>query len=375
MAIIDFDSDLNRITVLFEKNIPDTLLTLGTIRLFIDDKKDMVATLDIKAQYTYLDVGSRLVLNMYPEKFLHIVFPHYTFAEIGFVINDLFLYGEKIQFTPKLLSSCYDPIALSSKRAKLPEKLGQVAIFTQAFDEGDMLLYWEAFYGKMVGYENLYVLNNGGTDGSCALLNEKTNLINMPAGPVDHDVFAQAHGHFQRFLLLKYEWVMKTDTDELIVCEGELVETLTNTSHGIYAPETAVAVVHDKDNEALFDFTGSVYSQRKHFVADGSLLIRPTITSVPTTWTSGNHKSQEAFKTLPGFFTVHLKYFDFDFLLNKNNKWALMKQTPREQKTCVQITVLSEMDKQQLYDLSVNEIATRFSEPRTEIPDWLKAKL
>ncbi|MGZ4954863.1 MAG: glycosyltransferase family 2 protein [Bacteroidia bacterium] len=375
MAIIDIDFDINRITILFEKNIPDKLLSLGKLRLFIDDKENFRSTLDFNVQYTELDIGSRLVAIMYPERFLYITFPHYTHAEIGFFVDDNFLHGEKIQFTPKLLSSSYDPVALSCKRVKLPEKVGHVAIFTQAFDEGDMLLYWEAFYGKMVGYENLYVLNNGGTDGSCARLNEKTTVINMPAGPVDHDHFAQAHGYFQRFLLLKYEWVMKTDTDEFIVCEGDLVETLKNSSHGIYAPETAVAVIHDKDNEAAFNFTGSVCEQRKHFVNDGSLLIRPTITSVPTTWTSGNHKSQENFSTLPGFFTVHLKYFDFDFLLSKNSKWALMKQTPHEEKTCVQISILSEMDQKQLYELSVNEIAARFSEVRTEIPNWLKAKL
>ena len=347
----------------------------GTVTLVAKNAEGALISMHLKAQSIAMPEGVRLVPQIHPEKFLELVMHSYYDARLCFDVGGNLLHAEPLEFTSRLFSMVYDPIKLSTSHHKLPEKLASVAIFTQAYNEGEMLLYWEAYYGKMVGYENLYVLNNGGTDGSCERLNKKTNVINMPASPVDHDHFAQSHGYFLRFLLLKYQWVIKVDTDEFVVSESDLVETLTNIPLGIYIPEKAIEVVHDKEHEAPFDFTRPVCAQRKIFVRGTDALLRPIICGEPATWTPGNHYSHEPNSVIHGFFVVHLKYFDFDFHSSKNIKWALMDQTLNEARTCKQVSGLKAMDAQGLYELSVKENTDRLYGEKIEIPGWLAAKL
>lgn len=375
MAIVDINTEFHRITILFRKNVPRALLASESLALLMNNEEDKIIYMMLRSQIISTDEGERLVLVVHPEKFLEVVTRNPATAQVGFIIDNEFLHGEAVELAPKLSRMMFDALAFNSRQNKLQKKPGKVAIFTQSFNEGDMLLYWEAFYGKLVGYENLYVLNNGGTDSSCSRLNKKTVLINMPAGPVDHDHFAQTQGYFQRFLLLKYEWVIKVDTDELLVLENDLVTTLENTAPGTYRPEVAVEIIHDAVKEAPFDWDRSVCTQRKHFVRGTDALLRPIISTVPTTWTAGNHFAHEPSAVMPGLYVAHLKYFDFDFLLRKNNKWSKMEQTENEKKTCVQISGLQELDMRGLRDLSTKEIADRLADDEIPVPAWFVEKL
>jgi hypothetical protein len=379
MAIIDIDFELGRATIRFDKAIPNDVLNCGKLVWNVVKSNGDPVALITKCQFLLFDEfardGSRIVPSAHPEKVLALVMPNYGKACVGFLVDGEAVYNERVFLTDAALRCAFDPIRLSTRRLKLPEKPGRVAVMTQTYNEGDMLLYWEDYYAKQVGYENLYVLNNASTDDSCKRLNPKTSVINMPVAPVDHDHFAQAQGYFQRFLLLKYDWVIKVDTDELLVCEGNLADTMAKTEPGTYTPELGIEVVHDTENEAPFDFAAPVGTQRKHFVRGTEFLIRPIISSVPTTWTSGNHMSHELASKLPGFYSVHLKYFDLDFLLSKNKKWAAMTQTKNEKKICAQISSLQDLDMQQLVDLSVSEIAERRAAEPIPVPDWFATRV
>lgn len=376
MALVDIDLGIHRATILFDRFVSSKLLNSGKISLLVSDERGEMVCMTLAAQYMNMDDNiDRIVPQVRPEKLLELVLRNHAESRIGFFVDGELLSAETVEFSSQLLKMAYDPISLSTQHIALPQKQAKVAVFTQAFNEGDMLLYWEDFYAKLVGHENLYVLNNASTDGSCDRLNEKTSVINMPAGPVDHDHFAQAHSYFMRFLLLKYDWVVKVDTDELLVCEDNLVETLARTPSGIYRPEQALEVVHDMAREPSFDFSASVGSQRSTFVKGTDLLLRPIICGKPTTWTAGNHLAHEFNSVLPGFIVAHLKYFDYDFLASKNNKWSRMEQTENEAKTCKQISGLRELDETKLHELSVKEINDRLGDERVQVPAWLPAKL
>lgn len=371
MAVIDLNTEFARVTVKFEQGIPAGILA-NTDTLVIEyvNLNEVGSFALVKFQYIDLGAGKEIVPIAYPEKIMSLVMPLYGSAKIGFYINGSVAHLELIQFSNALIRASFDPLKLNTQNTHLPQKPGRVAVFTQTYNEGNMLLYWEQFYAKKVGYENLFVLNNASEDDSCSRLNPKTSVINMPKAPVDHDHFAQAHGYLQRFLLLKYDWVIKVDTDELLSCEGDLVETITKLAPGTYTPELGIEIIHDVDNEPPFDFSGTVGAQRKHFVLGTEFLIRPIISSVPTTWTSGNHMSHELNQALPGLFSVHLKYFDLDFLLSKNKKWAQMTQTEHETTTCRQISDLQALGLDGIYGLSRKEIADRLADERIPVPDW-----
>ena len=374
MAIIDLNTDIDRATIFFERKLPDICWDMKEVLFYARDDQGEAIYVQVPAQFKGLDEGPRFVPKAFPEKILALVMNSYGESRVGFFIDNDFVHSEIISFTPKVLKYAVDPLRMNARRVQLPQKAARVAVFTQAYNEGAMLHHWARFYGRMVGPENLYVLDNASTDGSTDAskgdLDPRISVIHMPQTPVDHEHFAQVQGYFQRFLLLKYDWVIKVDTDELLSCEGGLVERLARTPPGTYRPETAVEVVHDTQTEAPFDFNGSVGSQRRHFVQGTKLLIRPIISSRPTTWTAGNHLGHELSVPLEGLVVSHLKYFDLDFLLSKNKRWAAMVPTVNERKVCGMIGELEKLGLQDLYDLSASEIARRLADPAITLPAW-----
>ncbi len=372
MAFFDIDLQFARVTIKFDADLPPQLLATGSVLARVRDHKNAFVFREFHCDYIQLD-DLYMIPPTAPERVLELFLPSYGEAQIGFLIDGVFRHGEEVRFSNQMINMAFDPLGMGSRLRPVSDRGAKVAVFTQAFNEGDMLLYWERFYGALVGYENLYVLNNGSTDDSCARLNPATNVINMPEVKVDHVAFAQSHSHFQRFLLMRYKWVIKVDTDELLAVEGGLLERLATLPSGTYEPEMALEPVHDKHNEPPFRFDGPVCTQRQHFVMGTHGLIRPLISSVPTTWTPGNHLCFEPTQVLPGFVIAHLRYFDFGFLNEKNAKWAEMKQTDREADTCKQIGSLSQLDQSGIEAVTDREIAERFVMERVALPAWFSA--
>ena len=371
MALIELKTDIDRVVVIFDTPVPEDLISESTALVVEHINSDGIGVYGVvKFQHLNFEDGNFIVPTAYPEKIMAMIMPIYGLGKIGFLRNGVAECLEVVRFSPNLLRAAFDPLMLNTKRTQLPKKPGKVAVFTQTYNEGEMLLYWERYYGERVGYENLFVLNNSSEDDSCRQLNPKTSVINMPKAPVDHDHFAQSHGYIQRFLLLKYDWVIKVDTDELLVFEGDLLETVSALEPGTYTPEQGIEVIHDIEKEPRFDFSGKIGTQRKHYVLGTEFLIRPIISSVPTTWTSGNHLSHETCKPLQGCYSLHLKYFDQDFLLSKNKKWSQMVQTEHETTTCRQISDLQALGLQELFDLSCKEINDRLADAPYLIPPW-----
>jgi hypothetical protein len=370
MALLDINLHFARLIIEFDTEHPFDLLMHGQVVVRINDAQGKFIFRECPTQYIQFEDGTKLMSAIAAERMMQELMPSYGIAQIGYLIDGVFRHVEEIRFSNRLMNMGYEPLRLSRHCRPFTEKGAKVAVFTQAFNEGDMLLYWERFYGELVGYENLYVLNNGSTDGSCERLNPKTNVINMPPVRVDHFEFAHSHSYFQRFLLMRYEWVIKVDTDELMSIEGGLMATLKRLAPGTYFPELALEPVHDRDGEAPFRFDGKLAGQRKHYVVGTEGLIRPLISSVPTSWTAGNHLCLEPTRVLPGFVIVHLKYFDYDFLLEKNIKWAQMKATERETNTCKQISILNALDQQQIERYTIDELAERFDMERATLPSW-----
>ncbi|MDO9630513.1 MAG: hypothetical protein Q7I92_01255, partial [Humidesulfovibrio sp.] len=80
-------------------------------------------------------------------------------------------------------------------------KPGLLAAFTHAYDDNDMLRFWEAHHARLVGLENLYVIDHGSTVSPRGVLHPETNVVPLPRGETDHANMARFCGHFQRFLL------------------------------------------------------------------------------------------------------------------------------------------------------------------------------
>ncbi len=371
MALFDIFMPRECLTVQFDQAVPFDLLNGGVLSFMLGGGPEDRTIGHVDAMYIAFDFGDRMVPSMSAEHLMKQLMPSYGFGKVGFMVEGQFRHGEEIRFSNRLMNMAFDPLAFNCRVRPSTAKGAKVAVFTQAFNEGDMLLYWERYYGALVGHQNLYVLNNGSTDGSCKRLHPATNVIDMPAVAVDHVEFAQSHGHFQRFLLMRHQWVIKVDADELLAVEGGLLAALDQLAPGTYLPELALEAVHDRASEAPFRFDGSLCRQRSHFVTGTKGLARPLISSVPTSWTPGNHLCYEPSSVLPGFVIVHLKYFDFDFLHAKNAKWAQMQGTEREAVMCQQIATLNQLDDDAVLAFTEHELAQRLAMERASVPAWL----
>ena len=290
----------------------------------------------------------------------------------SFVLNKLKkILKHVFWFLLSLFKISYDHITYKSNTYRLPKKPGKLAVFTQTNNEGKLLLYWQEHYAKLVGYENLYVLNNGGTDNSCSLLNSKTSVVNMPEGLNDLNDAMQIQGYFQRFLLQKYEWVLKVDVDEFMVCNGGLLAKLNNLPQGIYSPERAIAVIHDQEVEPCFDYKGPLLPQRQVFVEESPAMKKPSLTSVGATWDSGNHATFEKNNTLPGMWMVHLRYVDFNRLLQRNCRFSSLEVTSATDETTVAFSHLRGKNHEFISQSTAEELQVMLLKNHIMIPDWL----
>lgn len=370
MATVEIHVPLNRLIIRFDQEVPPGLLAQGQLYAYIATPEGNHYR-EIPTQYIAFEGYNALVPPRMPELIMEIFLPQIGTLQLGYLIDGIFRYAEEVRFSRQLLTIGYDPLTLGVRVRPFEKKGAKLAVLTQCYNEGDMLLYWERYYGELVGYENLYVLNNASTDGSCERLHPKTNVITMPAVEVDHVEFSQSQSYFQRFLLQRYQWVLKIDSDELVTIEGGLLERLDTLKPGTYVPSLALEPVHNIDTEAPFDFAGKVCNQRQHFVQADEGVIRPCLSSVPTTWTTGNHKCMEASAPLPGLTVVHLRFFDFDFLHSKISRWAGMQASKREIYSSKHISQLSELDRTGLHARSIKELGDHFAKPAYQVPAWV----
>ena len=232
MALIDVHYDIHRTTVQFENTLPAACAQAKELIFLSRNAQQEPIFFRIPVNCLGAELGHLFLTVAFAEKIVALALNNYGEARVGFLVNDVFQHAETLRFSPRVLRDGIDLLKLNTQHIKLPEKPARVAVFTQAYNEGDMLLYWQQHYAQQVGFENLYVLDNTSTDGSCQRLDPRVSVIHMPKAPVEHDHFAQAQGYFQRFLLLKYDWVIKVDTDELLVSEEGLVKLLARTPPG-----------------------------------------------------------------------------------------------------------------------------------------------
>ncbi|WP_164658180.1 glycosyltransferase family 2 protein [Tropicibacter sp. Alg240-R139] len=93
----------------------------------------------------------------------------------------------------------------------------KICAITMVYRDYWALSQWYAHYGRHLGHQNLYVVSHG-FDPEVARLCPKASVINIPRDDLSH--FDKSRGRMlndiQRGLAEIYDWVIRTDADELI---------------------------------------------------------------------------------------------------------------------------------------------------------------
>lgn len=210
-------------------------------------------------------------------------------------------------------------------------KPGRLAVFTHAYNEKAVLEVVLRYYMQLTPAANIYVINHGSDPEQIDHLRSVVNVVDIPRGETDHYNISAFCGHFQRFLLTQYDWVLHVDADELVLCEHG-IEALrlalpAQPTGTIIRPAHAYELLHDIRSEGPIDL-GAPVSLQRSLLVQSPAFHKPVIASRPTTWTIGFHSCLEPDTvTMQQLWLVHLRDFDFERSVERDRKWMALRRS------------------------------------------------
>jgi hypothetical protein len=188
----------------------------------------------------------------------------------------------------------------------------KIAVITMVFNERVFLPIWVNHYGPKLGYENLFVIDDGSDDGSTSEDSRIINLIKKNRTPLDEEDRAKLLSCFHSELLDYYDLVIYTDVDEIIVVDpilGLSLNEYLSADNYEYKNVIGLNVIHRIEKEAQIDFDKPLFEQRK-FIRFNLGYCKPLISKIPINWAAGFHWSQHKPQYDINLFLFHLRAMD-----------------------------------------------------------------
>lgn len=178
-----------------------------------------------------------------------------------------------------------------------------IAAITMVYNDKWALAQWVRCYAKLVGLENLYVIAHG-KDPEVERIVKGANIITIPRNTLDEfDVTRnRVLNGLQASLSNVFDWILRTDVDELIVVDPTTHASLSDAlsqckSEAIFALGCDL-VQSDEGHDVLF--TG--HYSKAFAVSDDTRLYRHGIR------VRSKLASQYRYQMPQGIYLVHLKY-------------------------------------------------------------------
>lgn len=187
----------------------------------------------------------------------------------------------------------------------------RIACITMVYNEADFLPLWVSYYGQQAGVSNLFVIDDGSTDGSTDILGP--NIIKIPKIPFSDERRANFIGDLQKSLLNYYDVVIYTDADEFLIPDPSKYVSLNKYCELLeYENATAVGLnVYQipAEEPGELDWSEKIFKQRR-FVKFQSAMCKTLITRSPTRWGTGFHRSAPGPRIDKDLYLFHLKHVD-----------------------------------------------------------------
>ncbi len=199
---------------------------------------------------------------------------------------------------------------------------------TYVFNEAVNLPIWVNYYGKLFGFENLFVVDTSSNDGSTDNLGA-VNVIRIPKKPFDEDEKTNFLSSFHASLTTAYDAVIATDCDEIMIPDpakySDLNDYISRLSSD-YVNAVGIDLVHLISEEPPLDLSKPILSQRRYGLFS-SPECKPLLSRVPVKWLPGLHASDKEPKFDTDLYLFHLKLMDFTtstnrHQLNRRNDWS-----------------------------------------------------
>lgn len=198
------------------------------------------------------------------------------------------------------------------------------------YNEAVFLPLWLAYYSQFFVPKDIYVLDNGTTDGS--IDREGFNRILIASEKVDWGWHRDKIQQLQHDLIERYEIVLCTDVDEIVAPDqrrGTLADYLDNFTDE-FVNCTGYELIHMKDTEAPIDLNRPILEQRSHWFPN-PVYGKPLLARIPMQWHGGFHALVDArVNPDPDLYLIHLHRMDYDICFARHQQRAARPWNKRD---------------------------------------------
>jgi hypothetical protein len=207
------------------------------------------------------------------------------------------------------------------KRRRRPAASGprrSRAVITMVHNEPVFLPLWLRYYSRFFRPEEIHVLDNETTDGST----DREGFVRIPIehGTVDHTWMVRTIEDLQRDLLGRYDMVLVTDVDEIVVpapAVGTLGDYLDRFDEE-WVNCLGYELLHMKDSEPPLDLDRPVLQQRGWWFFNGAY-DKAALATEPMRWRPGFHGREDFhYRFDPDLRLIHLHRMDYDICLERH---------------------------------------------------------
>lgn len=187
----------------------------------------------------------------------------------------------------------------------------RLAALTMVFNERHFLPIWIHHYGAVVGPENLFVVDDGSDDGSTTGLGP-VKVMRGKKSLLDEVERAKKISEIQAELLTRYDAVIVSDVDELIVVDPAAGTTLADyIAARVETSVTAMGlnVQFSAHFEAPLRRGMPLFRQRRYAQFDWGYC-KTLISRVPVQWRAGFHTSSAPVDIREHLLLFHLRSVD-----------------------------------------------------------------
>ena len=205
----------------------------------------------------------------------------------------------------------------------------RIAAVTTAWNESMFLPLWLRHYGRHLGTENLFVVDNDSDDGSIAALGSASR-IRYPRGPYDDVARVVFVSQLINAIRRNYDAVIIADCDEFLVPDPSLYGSLRDyiaATPGDALMAIGMNVQHLLTEEAPFDPGRPLFEQRRH-VQFVSPMCKPAITRKDVTYSPGFHNSSLR-PALGALYNFHIRWADCGYTLKRQHMTRTMQWKDR----------------------------------------------
>ncbi len=207
------------------------------------------------------------------------------------------------------------------------KKQKRIAAITMARDDEFFLSRWIAYYGKQFGTENLYILLDG-TDQKIPENSGKAHITKLP-----HTPMSRAAGDKYRIkqltnlahkLLKKYDIVIGCDSDEFLIVDPKIKQTLSeylsNTKINTTLSGLGLDIGQHLAQEKELDLFAPFLEQREYALLS-TRYTKPIVITKPIHWGSGFHSiKHHNFHIDKNLYLLHFGAVDLKMLETKAKK-------------------------------------------------------